>query len=155
MQRVTITLEEELAEAIDMLALERGYQNRSEAIRDLVRKGLLESQARAESGQCIASLTYVYDHESRDLSRRLARIFHSHHDKTLASLHVHLDHENCLEVAVLQGGRKHVQQLADSVTAERGVRYGRLAIMPVAESGKAHRHSADEPPHTHFSVSDI
>lgn len=153
MQRVTVTLEEELAEAIDFWVLKQGYQNRSEAVRDLVRKGLLESRTREGSGHCVATLTYVYDHDARDLSRRLASHFHNNHDKTLASLHVHLDHDNCLEVAVLKGDVRRVQQLADGVIAERGVRYGTLAVMPVAEGGR-HRHAEDEPYHTHASITE-
>src|SRR5579885_3120272 len=132
MQRVTITLDEELMAALDRLIALRGYQNRSEAIRDLARAGIREAQEETSSaGDCVAALVYVYDHEARELSKRLARSFHEHHDLSLAALHVHLDHESCLEVAVLRGKAPAVQHFADHVIAERGVQHGRLVMVPV------------------------
>src|SRR5579885_260786 len=131
MQRVTITLEELMAELDRIIAL-RGYQNRSEAVRDLARAG--SRQAAEETGSsrdCVAALIYVYDHEARNLSRRLTRSFHEHHDLSLAALHVHLDHDSCLEVAVLRGKAPAVQHFADHVIAERGVQHGRLVMVPV------------------------
>src|SRR5260370_10634259 len=91
MQRITITIEDDLLAEIDAAAHERGYQNRSEIIRDLARAGLQQSaENAAPSGQCVAALVYVYDHAARDLSKRLVQNFHGHHDLSLATLHVHL-----------------------------------------------------------------
>ena len=146
MQRVTVTLDDELLGELDRMAAARGYQNRSEAIRDLARAGIREAAQEAgeagEAGDCVAALVYVYDHEARNLSRRLTRSFHDHHDLSLAALHVHLDHESCLEVAVLRGKAPEVQHFADHVIAERGVQHGRLFMVPVEiEHGKhAHTH---------------
>ena len=103
MQRITITIEDDLLAEIDAAARERGYQNRSEVIRDLARAGLQQSAEAAPSGQCVAALVYVYDHAARDLSKRLVQNFHGHHDLSLATLHVHLDDDSCMEVTALKG----------------------------------------------------
>lgn len=154
MQRVTVTLDDDLMVELDRLIERRGYQNRSEAIRDLARAGLREA---AESGDaardCVAALVYVYDHDARELSKRLTRNFHDHHALSLAAMHVHLDHESCLEVAVLRGPTRDVRHLADHVTAERGVRHGRLVMVPVDVERARHAHG-EEPsrPHLHVHV---
>jgi CopG family nickel-responsive transcriptional regulator len=156
MQRITITLDDALLEGVDALVEARGYQGRSEAMRDLVRSGLsAATEDRGRSGDCVAALVYVYDHEARELAKRLARTFHEHHDLSVASLHVHLDHDTCLEVGVLRGKGSAVTHLADSVIAERGVLYGRLVMTPVEISQELHDHGGARPhrhPHTHVSV---
>ena len=104
MQRITITIEDDLLAEIDAAAKDRGYQNRSEVIRDLARAGLQQAaQDAAPSGQCVAALVYVYDHHARQLSKRLADTFHDHHELSLASMHAHLDHDSCMEVTALRG----------------------------------------------------
>ena len=115
MQRITITIEDDLLAEIDAAAKDRGYQNRSEIIRDLARAGLQQSaQEAAPSGQCVAALVYVYDHAARDLSKRLVQNFHGHHDLSLATLHVHLDDDSCMEVTALKGASSEVQHFADT-----------------------------------------
>ena len=152
MQRITVTLDDELVDEIDRMVAERGYQNRSEAIRDLARAGIRQAtDAAGASRDCVAALVYVYDHEARDLSKRLTRSFHAHHDLSLAALHVHLDHDSCLEVAVLQGKTGEVQHFADHVMAERGVRHGRLVTIPVVLEDHKHAHRT-EPKHRHRHV---
>lgn len=131
MQRVTVTLDEDLLADIDRIMKARGYQNRSEAVRDLARAGVAQArQERGGTGDCVAALVYVYDHGARDLARRLTQTFHHHHDMSLATLHVHLDDENCLEVTALKGTIGKVKHFADHVIAERGVRYGQVVIIP-------------------------
>ena len=116
----------------------RGYQNRSEIIRDLARAGLQQSaEDAAPSGQCVAALVYVYDHAARDLSKRLVQNFHGHHDLSLATLHVHLDDDSCMEVTALKGASGEVRHLADHIIAERGVRYGRVVMIPTASDEEA------------------
>ncbi|MGC4408213.1 nickel-responsive transcriptional regulator NikR [Rhizobium rosettiformans] len=135
MQRVTITLDDELMQELDSLIETRGDQNRSEAIRDLVRAGLKEATRNAKGDEpCIGVLSYVYDHAARDLARRLTNSFHHHHDLTIASLHVHLDTENCLEVGILKGSMNEVQHFSDHITAERSVRHGSVQIIPLQGS---------------------
>src|SRR5580698_5799585 len=151
MQRVTITIDDELAAELDHFMAARGYANRSEAMRDLARSGL--QQAATEVGgtrDCVAALVYVYDHEARELPKRLTRSFHDHHDLSLTSMHVHLDHESCLEVAVLRGKTQEVRHLADHIIAERGVRHGRLVTIPVELENQKHVHSS-APSHTKSS----
>ena len=147
MERVTITMESDLLADIDAAAEARGYQNRSEIIRDLVRAGLQQNAEDADaSGPCVAALVYVYDHAARDLSKRLVQNFHDHHDLSLATLHVHLDNDNCMEITALKGKTSEVQHLAEHVIAERGVRYGRVVMIPTDPGAKP---SAARKKHTH------
>jgi len=140
MQRITITLDEDLIADLDRLIERRGYQNRSEAIRDLARAGLAEAEHdKAAGGQCVAALVYVYDHAARDLTRRLTENYHHHHDLALATLHVHLDEDHCMEVTALKGEVAEVQHFADHIIAERGVRYGRVVTIPAGTGTKVRR----------------
>ncbi len=146
MQRVTITIDDELAEELDHFMAGRGYANRSEAIRDLARSGLQQAATEvAGSRPCVAALIYIYDHEARELPKRLTRDFHARHDLAQTTLHVHLDHENCLEVTVLKGRGAEVQKFADHIIAERGVRHGHVVYLP---ADGAHTHGRGET-HTH------
>ena len=141
MQRVTITLDDDLMAGLDRIIAARGYQNRSEAIRDLARSGLEQAAVEvADARPCVAALVYVYDHHARDLPKRLTQKFHDHHNLSQATLHVHLDEASCLEVTVLKGRGAEVQAFADRVIAERGVRHGHVVYMPAPE-GVAHSHS--------------
>jgi CopG family nickel-responsive transcriptional regulator len=148
MQRITITIDDDLLAEIDAAAETRGYQNRSEIFRDLTRAGLQQSaQDEAPAGNCVAALVYIYDHAARDLSKRLVQNFHGHHELSLATLHVHLDDDSCMEVTALQGTASEVQHFADHIIAERGVRYGRVVMIPAGKKRKAaraahgHRHA--------------
>lgn len=153
MQRITISAEDEFLAELDALSARRGYQGRSEAIRDLARAGMRQAREESEdAGQCVAALVYVYDHNARELSKRLANIFHDHHDLSLAATHIHLDHDSCMEVAILRGPAGGVRHLADHVIAERGVRHGRLVRIPVQASNEAHPHGAASHRHLHLHV---
>ena len=144
MQRTTIVLDNELLAAVDRMIAVRGYQNRSEAIRDLTRAGLQQAiEETTPVRDCVAALVYVFDHDSRELSKRLTRSFHDHHDLSLAAIHVHLDHDSCMEVALLRGKEKDVRRLADHIIAERGVRHGRLVTIPVALESHSHSHGSE------------
>lgn len=141
MQRVTITLDDDLLADIDRLVAERGYQGRSEAIRDLARAGLAETAMESDQmGPCVAALVYVYDHGSRELTRRLTSAFHSHHELSLTTLHVHLDQGSCMEVSVLKGQGGPVRTMAERVIAERGVRHGRAVIIPLRDATEGEQH---------------
>jgi len=131
MQRVTITIDDELMHELDRIIASRGYQNRSEAIRDLARAGIREAAENLDAkGDCVAALVYVYDHAARQLPKRLTEAFHDHHELSLASMHAHLDHDNCMEVTILRGQTDKVQHFAEHVIAERGVRHGRVMLVP-------------------------
>jgi CopG family nickel-responsive transcriptional regulator len=154
MQRVTITVDDEFMADLDRVIAQRGYQNRSEAIRDLSRAGIREAAETSDAkGDCVAALVYVYDHDSRELSKRLTQSFHDHHALSLSAMHVHLDHDSCMEVAVLRGSARDVRHLADHVIAERGVRHGRLVVVPIEVERSKHAHG-EEPsrPHVHLHV---
>ncbi len=142
MQRVTITVDDELAAELDRYMATGGYANRSEAIRDLARSGLQQAAMQLDrTRQCVAALVYIYDHEKRELPKRLTRDYHEHHDLAQATLHVHLDHESCMEVTVLKGRGADVKAFADHIIAERGVRHGHAVYLP-AEGPHTHARSA-------------
>lgn len=136
MQRVTITVDDELMAELDALIARRGYQGRSEAIRDLARAGLRQAAGEAGSDEaCIAVLVYAYDHGTRELPKRLTHAFHGHHAMCVSTLHVHLTDDTCLEATVLRGPAGEVRHLAEHVIAERGVRHGQLVVLPDAADG--------------------
>jgi len=142
MQRLTITIDDELLGEVDDFVAQHGYANRSEAFRDLLRSGLEHSGgAPAGSRNCIATLSYVYDHAARELPKRLTNEYHEHHDLAQATLHVHIDHDSCLEVTVLKGRGSEVKAFADHVIAERGVRHGHVVMMPIEPHTHGHAHS--------------
>ena len=151
MHRVTITIDDELIAEIDRVIAEKGYQNRSEAIRDLARAGMQASLAPGDDGarDCVASLVYVYDHAARELTKRLTRTFHDHHHLSLSAMHVHIDHDSCLEVTVLKGKTAEVRRFADQVIAERGVRHGQLVVVPADRIEASHHHGQGEHAHEH------
>ncbi len=141
MQSLTITIDDDLVAEVDDFIEARGYANRSEAIRDLVRSGLQQSSLEVAQGRnCVATLSYVYDHAARELPKRLTKEFHDHHHLAQATLHVHINHESCLEVTVLKGRSTEVKAFADHLIAERGVRHGHIVFMPVEldDVGAAH-----------------
>ena len=144
MQRLTITIDDDLVAEVDDFIAKHGYANRSEAFRDLLRNGLEHSSREAAANRhCIATLSYVYDHAARELPKRLTKDFHEHHDLAQATLHVHIDHDSCLEVTVLKGRGSEVKAFADHVIAERGVRHGHVVMMPIEPyGGHGHPHGA-------------
>lgn len=147
MQRITITIEEELLQTVDAVMRRRGYVSRSEALRDMIRETAAREVASADTTLCVAVLGYVYDHGTRALAQRLTQVFHDHHDLSIAGMHVHLDHESCLEVAVLKGAVSAVRALADALTAQRGVRHANLHIVPVEQLDGRHSHGGREIAH--------
>ncbi len=150
MQRITITLDDDLMEDLDALIAGRGYPSRSEAIRDLARSGI--RQALLEDGaaeSCIAVLSFVFEHGTRALAQRLLSRFHDNHDIAISSTHVPLDHDSGLDVMILRGPTKGVRALAEAIETERGVRHARLVIVPVLFRTEEHVHGPDATPHTH------
>ena len=133
MKRLTMSLDDDLADAFETLVRERGYENRSEAFRDLLRAHLgQERRAAQPDGPCIATLSYLYDHHQRQLALRLTDMQHEHHELTIATTHAHLDPDHCIEVAILRGGTHAVQTFAQRVIAQPGVSHGRLHLVPMA-----------------------
>lgn len=152
MQRITITIDDDLLDVVDALTRERGYESRSEAFRDIVREVANREQAKASSAPCIAVLSYVFDYATRDLAQRLTRLQHEHHDIFAASTRVPLDHTSCLEVAALRGPAQAVQHVADEIATQRGVRHASLNVVPVKMSDHPHRHESGGTPHQHMQA---
>ena len=141
MQRFTISLDDQLAAQFDDWIAQRGYGNRSEAVRDLFRAELDRSAQQAGTAtQCVACLSYVFNHHERDLAERLTSLQHAHHDLTVSSMHAHLDHDYCLETVILKGEIAAVRQFADAVCAERGVHHGKINLISV-ELDVGHHHA--------------
>ncbi len=146
MERVTVSLDEDLLRQFDGHMARHGYANRSEAVRDILRRTLeAERLAEDETGHCVACLSYIYNHHERELSRRLTQASHDHHDLTLSTVHLHLDHETCMEVVLLQGPTGAVRRFADTLAAETGVRHGQLNAVPVDMGGGHHHHHHPHP----------
>ena len=146
MERITMSIDEALAKEFDALIAKRGYVSRSEAMRDILRREVEGDRIKYEArAYCVASLSYVYNHHLRDLAERLIAAQHEHHDLVVATMHVHLDHEHCLEVAILKGSTTAVRSFADKIKAERGVRHTAVNLVTVEPGDKhgipgAHQH---------------
>jgi CopG family nickel-responsive transcriptional regulator len=148
MERLTISLDNQLSRQLDDYIRAHGYTNRSEAMRDLIREQLETARLKkGDEGDCVATLSYIYSHHESDLAARITSVQHDHHDLTLSSLHVHMDHDNCLEVVILRGAINSVKNFANRVTATRGVRHGKLHMIPVEI--KQEQHSPASLPHSH------
>ncbi|MDR2727487.1 MAG: nickel-responsive transcriptional regulator NikR [Deltaproteobacteria bacterium] len=122
--RFGVSLEAELLECFDALCGARGYASRSEALRDMIRQTLLEERGKRGDNPATGVLSLVYDHHRRELSQQLTHRQHDAHECIVATLHVHLDHHNCLEILVLRGTAARIGELADSLRAVRGVSHG-------------------------------
>ena len=126
LKRFGVSLEEDLLKDFDRLCAQKSYSNRSEAIRDLIRKCLLDEIWESNTEYSAATLTLVYDHHKNDLSKRLTDIQHNDFDIIVTTMHVHLDHNNCLEVLVLKGNPDRIRSLADRLISCKGVKHGSL-----------------------------
>lgn len=144
MRRVTISVDDDLADTFDRLVEDKGYGSRSEAFRDLVRGALNNAQMKAGTAKyCVGALSYVYNHHERQLASRLTSLQHDHHDLTVSTMHAHLDHDNCLETVILKGPTQAVIDFAQSLMAQSGVRHGQFRPIPIEmeePSGTRHRH---------------
>jgi CopG family nickel-responsive transcriptional regulator len=125
--RTGVSIEEDLLAQFDRVIARRGYRNRSEAIRDLIRESLV-SEAIDKNKQVVATLSMIYDHHRPNLSDKLNEIQHHSHGNVMAATHVHLDEDNCLEVVIMKGRSGEVKHLADHMLAMRGVKHGRLVL---------------------------
>ena len=142
MQRFTISLNDALAVQFDALIAAKGYDNRSEAVRDLIRTQIDESFLEASmSDWCVASINYVYNHDDRTVAERVLSLQHDHHDLVITSLHTHLGHQDCLETVVLRGPVKAVRLFSQMLIALRGVRHGNIHVVPLGEDRHSGTHS--------------
>jgi CopG family transcriptional regulator, nickel-responsive regulator len=128
LSRIGVAIDAALLKQFDQLIARRGYTNRSEAFRDLIRDQLIEKTAELPDSIVVGTVTLVYDHHVRLLSERLTEMQHQAFHNVLSTLHVHLDHDHCLEVMVLKGKASVVRKMADALISTKGVKHGRLTI---------------------------
>ena len=128
LSRIGVAIDSDLLEEFDRLIGQRGYTNRSEAFRDLIREELVEATWDAPDRMVVGTVTLVYDHHVRLLNDKLIDLQHDSHQNILSTLHVHLDHDNCLEVLVVKGQAGPVKKIADALISTKGVKHGRLTI---------------------------
>jgi CopG family transcriptional regulator, nickel-responsive regulator len=124
--RFGISIDARLLDRFDKMIEDKGYVNRSEAIRDLIRSALVEEEWARDDQEIVGTVTLVYDHHTRDLSDKLTEHQHAHHDEIVSALHVHLDAHHCLEVVVVRGKARQVKRLADELIGTKGVKHGKL-----------------------------
>ena len=142
LSRIGISIDSDLLHRFDSFLKDKGYENRSEAFRDLIRDRLVGFAVVAPEAPVVGSVTLIYDHHTRLLPEKLADLQHDSHAIVVSTLHVHLDHDRCLEVIVLRGKSRDVQKLADRLISTKGVRHGRLVMSsPELASHHGHRHS--------------
>jgi len=124
--RFGISIDSDLLESFDRLLVGKGYRNRSEAIRDLIRAAIVEEKMESGDEEMVGTVTLVFNHHVRDLSDKLTEHQHQHHHQVISALHVHLDAHNCLEVLVLRGKAADIKRIADELIGVKGVKHGRL-----------------------------
>ncbi|MFN8007695.1 MAG: nickel-responsive transcriptional regulator NikR [Terriglobia bacterium] len=128
LKRFGVSMEEDLLERFDELCTAKGYTNRSEAIRDMVRDHLIEDEIEEGNVDSVGTLTVVYDHHQRELQEKLTGYQHHHLDAIVSTLHVHLDAHLCLEVIILRGKSKGIKKIAEGLIAAKGVKHGKLVL---------------------------
>ena len=126
--RIGVAIDSLLLRKFDKLIEERGYTNRSEAFRDMIREELVQKSWASPEADVVGTVTLVYDHHVRMLNERLTDMQHDHHKNILSTMHVHLDHDNCLEVLVVKGKARSVQKIADGLISTKGVKHGYLTL---------------------------
>jgi len=126
LMRFGVSMDGRLLSRFDQLIAEKGYSNRSEAIRDLIRNELIDQSWEEEKGEAVGTITLVYNHEVRDLTEKLIDFQHQVHGAVISSLHVHLDAHNCLEVLVVKGKGREIKEVADRLIGTKGVKHGKL-----------------------------
>lgn len=135
-ERIGVSLEEKLLEQFDRHIAEKGYDNRSEAVRDLIRDALVQREwlKSSQREERVAVVMLVYDHDSSNLAQKLAQIQHGNHRAIVAALHIHLDAHNCLEMLVLRGSAREVTMTGEGLISTKGVKYGKFVPATTGEA---------------------
>lgn len=126
--RFGISIDSKLLDDFDRLIKQKGYENRSEALRDLIRASLIDIKCEDGEEEMVGTVTLVYNHHVRDLSDKLTEHQHAYHSQIISALHVHLDAHNCLEVLVVKGKAREIKKIADELIGVKGVKHGRLVM---------------------------
>jgi CopG family nickel-responsive transcriptional regulator len=139
LSRIGVAIEEDLLAEFDALSAKRGYPSRSEAFRDLIRDALIQESSASGNTRVVGTVTLVYAHHARQLGKKLTSLQHSFHHAVLSTLHIHLDHDNCLEVIVVRGKAATVRRIADALISMKGVKHGRLTLTSPDPGHRQHR----------------
>ncbi len=134
LQRIGISIEEKLLSQFDYLIERKGYTNRSEAIRDLIRECLVEEEWQQGEGNSVGTITLVYNHHLREMADKMTDLQHQYHEKIVSVLHVHLDAHNCLEVMVVKGEKNEIQAIAGRMSSLKGVKHCKLVATTTGEN---------------------
>ena len=126
--RFGVSINDNLLAQFDQLISLKGYTSRSEAIRDLIRDSLVQTEWESASLETIGTITIVYSTHTRELSDLLTHLQHRHHNSIISTTHIHLDDENCLEVLIVRGKGEDIKSISDRMTSARGVKHGRLSL---------------------------
>jgi len=126
--RFGVSIEPDLLKKFDKQIKKEGYSNRSEAIRDMIRRNIISQETTNPDTNAIGTLTMIYDHHTGNLNNKLLDLQHDHTKEILTTTHVHIDHHNCLEVLVLKGKTGQIQKLTDNIKALKGIKHGELVI---------------------------
>jgi CopG family nickel-responsive transcriptional regulator len=141
LSRIGIALDSDLLKRFDHSISRRGYTNRSEAFRDLIRDRLVSEQTAAPDATVVGTVTLIYDHQASGITEKLTEVQHENHDLVVSTSHAHLDHESCLEVLIVHGKSARVAQFADRLIGLKGVQHGRLVMtVPAHSLEPKHRH---------------
>jgi CopG family nickel-responsive transcriptional regulator len=139
LSRIGIALDSELLKRFDRSIARRGYTNRSEAFRDLIRDRLVTEQTAAPDAIVVGTVTLIYDHHASGITEKLTEVQHEHHELVVSTSHAHLDHDSCLEVLIVHGKSAKVEKFADLLIGLKGVQHGRL-VMTVPAHAIEHTH---------------
>jgi CopG family nickel-responsive transcriptional regulator len=150
LSRIGIALDSDLLKRFDRYIAQRGYTNRSEAFRDLIRDRLVTEQTAAPGATVVGTVTLIYDHHASGLPEKLMELQHEHHDLVVSTSHAHLDNDSCLEVLMVHGKSANVEQFADRLIGLKGVQHGRL-VMTVPAHAIEHPHENGHKP-THKQI---
>lgn len=126
LERIGVSIEQDLLERFDARIAQRGYKTRSEAVRDLVRQELVSHSWEQPDTEVFGTVTILYDHHANGLAEALADLQHCHHTAVVCTTHVHVDAHNCLEVIIVKGASAKVRRIADALIATKGVKHGQL-----------------------------
>ena len=132
-ERIGVSIDKKLLKKFDNIIKSKGYPNRSEAIRDLIRDKISQEKLTSPKINAVASICLVYDHHSTTLMQKLLDLQHSHLIHTISSMHIHLDHHHCMEIIVLKGQAAEIRKMADKITSFRDVKLGRINMIPSDE----------------------
>ena len=149
LSRIGIALDSDLLKRFDRSIAKRGYTNRSEAFRDLIRDRLVTERTAAPDATVVGTVTLIYNHHASGITEKLTEVQHEHHDLVVSTSHAHLDHDSCLEVLIVHGRAARVEHFADLLIGLKGVQHGRLVMtVPSCELKAEHPHTHDHP-HKH------